>query len=252
MGRVDDKVAVVTGGATGIGRAVCEVLAREGATVALLDVEDELAQQAVEGIGRDGGTAKFWHADVTSEAEVERTMSEVVQGFGRIDVLVNNAGITGTTKPAHEASEEEFDAVFAVNVKGVWLCTKHTIPYMLGNGGGSIVNFSSIYGLIGNADLPLYHATKGAVRLMSKTDAVVYAKEGIRVNSVHPGTTLTPLVRGLAEQDPDYLEQMNTLHPVGHPGEPEDIAYGVLYLASDESKFVTGSQLVIDGGYTAQ
>src|SRR5436190_608296 len=131
--------------------------------------------------------------------------------MGRVDdkVAVVTGGATGTTKPAHEASEEEFDAVFAVNVKGVWLCTKHTIPFMLGNGGGSIVNFSSIYGLIGNADLPLYHATKGAVRLMSKTDAVVYAKEGIRVNSVHPGTTLTPLVRGLAEQDPDYLEQMN-------------------------------------------
>ena len=148
------------------------------------------------------------------------------------------------------------DAVFAVDVKGAFFCTKHAVPVMLAHGGGSIVNISSIYGAIGSADVPPYHAAKGAVRLMTKTDAIYYAPKGIRVNSVHPGTIMTELVRGMALDAPEgyekYMEGRNRIHPIGHPGEPIDVAYGVLYLASDEAKFVTGAELYIDGGYTAQ
>ncbi len=142
-----------------------------------------------------------------------------------------------------------------INVKGVFLCTKHAIPYMQSSG-GSIINLSSIYGLVSATDIPAYHASKGAVRLMSKTDALFYAKDNIRVNSVHPGFILTPLVEDLGRRSPQgveaYKQHLDSLHPIGHMGEPQDIAYGILYLASDESKFITGSELVIDGGYTAQ
>lgn len=252
MDRVDGKIALVTGGANGIGRAISKILASEGARVAVGDLDEDEGRQAAEEIQKEGGEAKFFRLDVTDEESVREVIGSVSEQFGELDVLVNNAGITGPGTPTHEVSVEEWEAVFAVNVKGAFLCTKYTVPHMRENGGGSIVNFSSIYGIIGNADSPTYHASKGAIRLASKTDAVVYAKENIRVNSVHPGTTLTPLVRELAERDPDYLEQMKALHPLGRFAEPEEIAYGVLYLASDESSFVTGSELVIDGGFTAQ
>ncbi len=171
-------------------------------------------------------------------------------------MLVNNAGIAGANKPTDELTEAEWDQVMDINVKGVFFCTKYVIPYMRDAGGGSIINLSSIYGLISAPDVPAYHASKGAVRLMTKTDALLYAKEQIRVNSVHPGYIWTPLVEELGEQSEEGVEgfrkHLDSLHPVGHVGEPDDIAYGIVYLASDESKFVTGSELVIDGGYTAQ
>lgn len=182
--------------------------------------------------------------------------ADIAREFGKVDILVNNAGIAGVNKPTHEITEEEWDNVINVNVKGVFFCAKHAIPYMQKAGGGSIINMSSIYGLIGAGDLPAYHASKGAVRLMSKNDALLYAKDNIRVNSVHPGFIWTPLVEELGQGSPEGVEafrkHLDSLHPIGHVGEPDDIAYGVLFLASDESKFVTGSELVIDGGYTAQ
>lgn len=253
---MEGKVAIVTGGANGLGRATCKMLAREGARVAVVDVDDERAQSVVEEIQRDGGEAKFWHLDVTDGPAVEEVVGEVARRFGKIDVLVNNAAVAGPQKPTHEVEEREYDEVFAVNTKGVFLCTKHVIPHLRLNGGGSIVNISSVNGVTGSADIPIYHATKGAVRLMAKTDGVVYARENIRVNAIHPGSIRTPLSEALAHDDPGgpaaYREMLARLHPIGHQGEPEDVAYGVLYLASDESKFVTGSELVIDGGYTAQ
>jgi len=170
-------------------------------------------------------------------------------------VLVNNAGIAGVNKPTHEVTEEEWDHLMAVNVKGVFFCTKHAIPYMKARGGGSIINLSSIYGIIGAADLPPYHASKGAVRLMSKNDALLYAASHIRVNSIHPGFIWTPLVETFAGEQGDVAEirkQLDARHPIGHVGEPDDIGWGAVYLASDESKFVTGSELIIDGGYTAR
>lgn len=255
MGRVDGKTAIVTGGALGIGKATAERLAEEGAQVAVTDVKDDEGESVVDAIDAAGGTAQYWHMDVSDEAEVERVFEEVAEAFGGLDVLVNNAGISGTDKPTHELTEEEWDEVMAVNEKGVFFCTKHAVPYMKEAGGGSIVNLSSIYGIVSAPDIPPYHASKGAVRLMTKTDALEYADDGIRVNSVHPGFIWTPLVEEYLSEQGDVEQgraELDELHPLGHVGEPEDIANGLLYLASDESKFMTGSELVIDGGYTAR
>ena len=274
MGRMEGKVAIVTGGALGIGRATCQLLAREGAKVAILDLLDEKGNELAAAIDRAGGIARYWpsyrsstacppapsiarywRTDVARESDIARVVPEIAEAFGKIDVLVNNAGISGASKPTHELTEEEWDRVQAVNVKGVFFCTKHVIPWMLRNRSGSVVNLSSIYGLVGAPDAPPYHASKGAVRLMSKTDALFYAKDGIRVNSVHPGFIRTPMVENFLKSQGDVAELergLAALHPVGRIGEPEEVAYGILYLASDESKFVTGSELVIDGGYTAR
>jgi NAD(P)-dependent dehydrogenase (short-subunit alcohol dehydrogenase family) len=256
MPRVTGKTAVVTGSALGIGRAIALLLAGEGAQVAVTDIQDDEGNDTLNAIRASGGTAKYWHLDTSQEKEVMHVFADVARTFGKIDALVNNAGISGVDKPTHEIAEDEWEQVIRVNVKGVFLCTKHVIPCMKKTGGGSIINMSSIYGLIGAADLPPYHASKGAVRLMSKNDALMYAPDGIRVNSVHPGFIWTPLVEALCEKSGEeieaYRKKLDSRHPIGHVGDPDDIAYGVLYLASDESKFVTGSELVIDGGYTAQ
>ncbi len=256
MNRVKDKVVVVTGGALGIGRAACVLLANEGAKVAVADLLDTEGKQVVDGIKKNGGIAEYWHLNVADEKDVERTFADIVKHFGALHVLVSNAGIAGVNKPTHEISEAEWDKVIAVNVKGVFFCTKHTVPYMRKAGGGSIINLSSIYGIISAPDVPPYHASKGAVRSMSKTDALLYAPDKIRVNSVHPGYIWTPLVENLGKASPigvdAFRSQLDALHPLGHVGEPDDIAYGILYLASDESKFMTGSELVIDGGYIAR
>ena len=256
MKRLENKVVIVTGGSLGIGRATCLLLAKEGAQVAVTDILDKEGQELVEEIKQSDGVAKYWHLDVSNEKEVEKVYAEVVKEFGKLDATVNNAGIAGANKSTHELTEKEWDAVMNVNIKGVFFCTKHAIPYMKKSGSGSIVNMSSIYGIIGAADLPPYHASKGAVRLMSKNDALIYGKDNIRVNSIHPGFIWTPLVQKLAEDSPDgvkaFREHLDSLHPIGQVGESIDIAYGVLYLVSDESKFVTGSELVIDGGYTSK
>ena len=256
MPRVAGKVALVTGGASGIGRACSRVLAREGAHVALADVSESEGRSVVDTIVREGDVARFWHLDVADETEVVEVCAEIREAFGPVTVLVNNAGIAGVDKPTHEIAVEEWEQVMGVNVRGVFFCTKHVVPQMKQAGGGSIINLSSIYGVISEANLPPYHASKGAVRLMSKTDALLYADDGIRVNSVHPAFIWTPLVERMAQEDPEgpeaYRKRVDALHPIGHVGEPDDVAYGILYLASDESKFVTGSELVIDGGYTAR
>ena len=255
MGRVEGKTIIVTGAAHGIGKATAQRLAEEGAAVAVVDMDDEAGQAVAEAITENGGTARYWHLDVTDEAAVEANFAEVADVFGSIDVLVNNAGITGVDKPTHELTKDEWNEVIDVNVNGVFYCTKHAVPYMQEAGGGSIVNLSSIYGIIGAKDIPPYHASKGAVRTMTKTDALHYADDDIRVNSVHPGFIWTPLVEEFLSRQGDVEEgrkQLDELHPLGHVGEPEDIANGILFLASDESKFMTGSELVIDGGYTAQ
>jgi NAD(P)-dependent dehydrogenase (short-subunit alcohol dehydrogenase family) len=256
MNRLAGKVVLVTGGSNGIGAATCEVMAREGAAVAVTDVFDDDGRQVAERIGGAGGTARFWHLDVTDETAVQRVLNETVDAFGSLDVLVNNAGIAGADKPTDEITVAEWDRVIGINVRGVFLCTKHAIPHLRRAGGGCIINLSSIYGIVSAPDLPPYHASKGAVRLMTKTDALIYAKDRIRVNSVHPGFIWTPLVEELARNSPQGLDafrrELDGKHPIGHVGEPDDIAHGIVYLASDEAKFVTGSELVIDGGYTAQ
>jgi NAD(P)-dependent dehydrogenase (short-subunit alcohol dehydrogenase family) len=256
MNRVQGKTCIVTGGAVGIGRACVQRLAEEGASVAIFDRMDAEGQALADAINADGGKARFWHVDVSKESEVAAAIDAVAARFGGVDVLVNNAGISGSTKLTHEISEAEWDQVQAVNVKGVLFCAKHAIPHMKRAGGGSIINLSSIYGLVGAPDVPAYHASKGAVRLMSKTDAMIYAPDRIRVNSVHPGYIWTPMVEHhLQASGATNLaaarEEVGKLHPLGHMGDVDDIAWGVVYLASDESKFVTGSELVIDGGYSA-
>ncbi len=257
MGRVQDKVAIVTGGAMGLGKATCILLAQEGAHVIVADIEDEPGIGVEKEISASCGSALYRHMDVTSEADVRRVCSEAGEKHGRIDILVNNAGISGAPKPTHEISLSEWDHVLGVDAKGVFLCTKHAVPYMKKKG-GSIVNISSVYGLVAGIDNPppyLYHAAKGAVRMMTKSDAVCYAKDGIRVNSIHPGWIWTPMLDEVGKKAPEGQDAFNRrFHshiPLGHFGEPEDVAYSVLYFASDESKFVTGSELVIDGGYVA-
>lgn len=255
MDRLKGKVAVVTGGSVGIGAATATRMAEEGAAVAILDCQDQEGEALANQLTDRGLKAGYWHCDVTSEQEVEQVMDSVAKAFGSLTVLVNNAGISGPNKPTHELTEEEWDLVQDVNVKGVFFCTKHTIPHMKKAGVGSIINLSSIYGLVSAPDVPPYHASKGAVRLMAKTDALLYAAENIRANSIHPGFIWTPMVEGHLKttgQDPEEAKAATAaLHPLGHMGEPDDIAWGAVYLASDESKFVTGSELVIDGGYTA-
>ncbi|HEU0152471.1 MAG TPA: glucose 1-dehydrogenase [Arenimonas sp.] len=255
MDRVKGKTCVITGAALGIGKACAERLADEGAAVALFDLHDAEGEALAAALRARGARASYWHVDVADEAAVKAAIDEAVAAFGGLHALVNNAGIAGVNKPTHEITEAEWDRVQAVNVKGVFFCTKHAIPHLRRAGGGSIIHLSSIYGLVGAADSPPYHASKGAVRLMAKTDAMIYAPDRIRVNSIHPGFIWTPMVEGHLKAsfaDPAAArEAVAALHPLGHLGAPDDIAWGVVYLASDESKFITGSELVIDGGYTA-
>ena len=255
MDRLVGKVALVTGGAMGIGEAVCLRMAGEGAAVAVTDLDDVRGEAVAAAIRKAGGQAAYWHLDVSAEAEVARVFAEVKQRFGPVSILVNNAGIAGANKPTHELTVEEWERVQAVNVRGVFLGTKHVIPQMREAGRGSIINLSSIYGLVSAPDVPPYHASKGAVRMMSKTDALLYAADRIRVNSVHPGFIWTPMVDGFlqTQADPAAAKQATAaLHPLGHMGDPDDIAWACVYLASDESKFVTGTELVVDGGYTCR
>lgn len=255
MDRLKGKVAVITGAAAGLGRATAIRMAEEGAAVAILDVQDAPGEALATELAGRGLKARFWHCEVQKEDEVAWVIDAAARHFGRLDVLVNNAGVAGANKPTHELTEAEWDWVQAINVKGVFFCTKHAIPHLKQAGGGAIINLSSIYGLVGAPDAPPYHASKGAVRLMSKTDALIYAADRIRVNSVHPGFIWTPMVEGYLKDQTDQAEArhaVDLLHPLGHMGEPDDIAWGCVYLASDEAKFVTGAEIVIDGGYTAR
>jgi NAD(P)-dependent dehydrogenase (short-subunit alcohol dehydrogenase family) len=255
MNRLTGKVAVITGAAVGIGCATAMRMAEEGAAVALLDTRVDEGQMLAQNLEARGLRARFWRLDVSREKDVEQVLFEVAEHFGRIDILVNNAGVAGANKPTDQITEAEWDWVQAINVKGVFFCTKHAIPHLRRAGGGSIINLSSIYGLISAPDVPPYHASKGAVRLMTKTDALFYAAERIRVNSIHPGFIWTPMVEGFLREQGDLeagRRAVGEAHPLGHVGEPDDIAWGCVYLASDEAKFVTGAELVIDGGYTAR
>ena len=251
-GRVQDKVTIVTGGSRGIGGATVRRFVEEGAKVVIFDMLDEEGTALATSLG---AKVTYQNVDITKEASVSAAVRKVADAHGRIDILVNNAGIPSVNKFAHEVEVAEWDRVFDVNVKGMFLCTKHVLPHMMKQKAGSIVNFSSIYGLIGNIDLPPYHATKGAVLMMTKTDAICYAPHGIRVNAVHPGSTMTELFMKAAESYPAgkqaYLDMMKEKHPLCL-GEPVDVANCVLFLASDEARFVTGASLVMDGGYTAQ
>lgn len=248
LNRVAGKTAIVTGGRGDLGSATAALLAEHGAVVASLDVAGAPA-------AADHANIREYDVDVTSEASVADAIRRVRDELGAPDILVNAAGIIGPAGASHTATVTDFDTIFNVNVKGVWLMTKHVVPGMIEKGAGSIVNFSSIHGITGGRNVPLYHATKGAVRLLSKSDAAAYGSYGIRVNSIHPGSMNTRMSRRSAEQSDigaeAYYKQLVGSNPLPRQGQPDEIAYGVLYLASDESRFTTGSELVIDGGYTA-
>lgn len=254
-GRVAGKRAVITGAASGMGRATAELFAREGARVALLDAHGDGEVVAAE-IRAAGGDALFLQADVTKEHDVRAAVDTAADSFGGLDILVNSAGIIGADKRTHEVSEQEWDAVFAVDVKGVFFATKAVVPHLLAEGKGSIVNFSSIYGLIGNDEFTPYHVAKGAVNMQTKQDAATYGRDRIRVNAVNPSTVLTPLVEGIAAQYPGglaaYEETMTAHQSLRRLGRPIDVAYSVLFLASDEADWITGVTLPVDGGYTAR
>ena len=256
--RVEGKVALVSGGARGIGGATARLLAREGAAVVIGDLLEEEGHETEAQIAEAGGRALFVRLDVTSAEDWLYAIQTTVATYGKLNVLVNNAGIGGGA--AKEPLGAKWDRVMAINAKGVFLGTKLAIPEMRKAGGGSIINLSSIYGLVGSATTPgqegnesslSYHSSKGAVRLFSKAAAVQYGKEGIRVNSVHPGFIDT-LMTAQAHAIPEVVKERLARTPMNRLGLPEDIAAGILYLASDESSFVTGSELVIDGGWTAR
>jgi NAD(P)-dependent dehydrogenase (short-subunit alcohol dehydrogenase family) len=250
--RLAGKVALISGAARGMGAAEARLFAREGARVVLGDIL-EAEGKAVEGeITAKGGQAAFVRLDVAREADWTQAVALAVSRFGALNVLVNNAGISAGVGRVEETTAEAWDRVMEINAKGVFLGTKAAIPAMRRAGSGSIINISSQLGLVGTDDTsPPYPASKGAVRLLTKTTALQYAKEGIRANSVHPG----PIVTAMTERrraDPAAYQKMLSRIPLGRYGEVDDVAYAVLYLASDESSFVTGSELVIDGGWTAQ
>jgi 3(or 17)beta-hydroxysteroid dehydrogenase len=256
VNRMRGKSAIVTGGALGIGRACALKLAEEGAAVAVTDVDVAKGPLVVEEIRRRGGDAIFIKHDVSDEAGWEQVVKLTLERYKKLDVLVNNAGVA-LAKDVEHTTLAEWRWLMSINLDGVFLGIKHAVQAMKAAGSGSIVNLSSIEGLVGDPNLAAYNASKGGVRLLTKSAALHCAKSGynIRVNSVHPGYIWTPMVENFLKSQGDVAQgrkALDSLHPIGHIGEPDDIAYGVLYLASDEARFVTGTELVIDGGYTAQ
>jgi NAD(P)-dependent dehydrogenase (short-subunit alcohol dehydrogenase family) len=250
-----EKVSLVTGGATGIGRATALAFAREGARAVVADVNDREGRETVRLIRDSGGDALFVRADVSSSADWLRLTTETIQEYGRLDILFNNAGIEGKSAPTAEYSEEDFDRVLAVNLKGVWLGMRAVIAQMLSQGGGAIINTSSILGLVGFAGASAYTASKHAILGMTKVAALEYSGQGIRVNAVCPAFIKTPMLERGIGQLPNAQEmwaQMSGLHPVGRIGEAEEVARVVLFLASDEASFISGAAYLVDGGYTAR
>jgi 3(or 17)beta-hydroxysteroid dehydrogenase len=253
MDRVKGKVAIITGGAGGLGKAQAVLLAQEGAKVVVTDLDEAQGKSVAEEIKENGGEAVFMQHDVSSEAQWKSVISETLEKFGKLDILVNNAGVI-IFKNIQDTSLDEWRWLMSINLDGVFLGTKYAMEAMKKSGGGSIINISSAAGIVGTLDTSAYHASKGGVRIFTKAAALECSKAGydynIRVNSVHPGVMKTAMVEGLME-DEEKMKTALSWHPIGRFGEPEDIAYGVLYLASDESSFVTGTELVIDGGWTA-
>ncbi len=249
--RLEGKVAIISGGARGMGAEEARLFAREGAKVVIGDVLEDEGRQVEAEVTEAGGECVFVRLDVTSEDSWADAVATAVSRFGRLDIVVNNAGIV-LRGVLEDTSAEDWDRVMDVNAKGVFLGTKSAIPEMRKAGGGSIINISSMSGMVGQSYIqPVYNASKGAVRIFTKSAAIQYASENIRVNSVHPGPIDTPMA-GERLNNPELQREADERSPLGRTAHPIEVAYGVLYLASDESSFVTGAELVIDGGATAQ
>ncbi len=251
-GRVDGKIALVTGGGSGIGRATALVFAREGAKVVVTDVVVEGGEETVRLIKAAGGEALFVKADMAKAAEVEVMVNKAVATYGRLDCAHNNAGIEGAMGTTTDYTEQDWDRVIRINLTGVWLCMKYEISQMLKQGGGAIVNTASGAGLVGVPRMPAYVASKHGVVGLTKTAALEYAKSGIRVNAVCPGVIQTPMVERVTGRRPGMVERMVAAEPIGRMGRPEEIAEAVVWLCSDAASFVTGLPMAVDGGAVAQ
>lgn len=245
MGRLNGKVALITGAASGIGRAAALLFAAEGARVAVADMAAAGGQETVDLIKKAGGEARFLRVDVTSASEVETMARGAVEAFGRVDILYNNAGLEGAIGEVVDLAEQDWDKVINVNLRSVFLCSKFTIPHMIRQGGGSVISTSSVMALSGKAKMAAYCVSKAGVVTITKCMATEYATKNVRVNCICPGLIDTPLsARSINSIQLEYI-------PVGKPGRPEDIARAALYLASDDSAYVTGTALVVDGGWTS-
>jgi len=249
-GRLDGKVAIVTGAAHGMGESEALIFAREGATVVVADLDQAAGEQVAAKITGNGGTARFARLDVADEGQWEAVVRDTVAAYGRLDILVNNAGISGSSG-SDVTSTPLWDSIMDVNAKGVFLGMKHAVPAMRRSGGGAIVNISSISGFVGQDRLHMaYNASKGAVRIMTKSGAVQYARDGIRVNSVHPGF-MPPMRTSTVSADPAWRKPFLDAVPLRREGRVEEVAHAVLFLASDEASYITGTELVVDGGFLA-
>ena len=248
--RLEGKVALISGGARGQGAVEAKLFASEGASVVIADILDDEGRQVEAEIAESGGSATYVHLDVTSESQWTDAVSAAVERYGKLDILVNNAGIL-IRAGVEDTTEEDWDRIMDINAKGVFLGTKAAIPAMREAGGGSIINISSVAGLQGSPGSAAYSSTKGAVRILTKSTAIQYALEGIRCNSVHPGLIYTDMTKDTLDT-PEGERDWRARVPIGRIGVSEDVAKGVMFLASDESSYMTGSELVIDGGMTAQ
>lgn len=246
--RLEGKVAIITGGTYGIGESTAYLFAKEGAKVVIAARSEDKGIRVVNNIKDNGGEALFVRTDVSKEEDVKNLVDETVKTFGKVDVLFANAGVGGMSN-LDEETLEDWNYTISVDLTGVFLCNKYVIPEMEKNGGGSIINCASILGHVGQPSVSAYAAAKGGVVNMTRTAAVTYAKKGIRINAVCPGYIETNILDGLNDE---MLEHLKSLHPIGRLGRPEEVAYAVLFLASDESSFITGANLLVDGGYTAQ
>lgn len=251
MTDLQGRVAIVTGGASGIGRATCELYARQGARVIVSDVSETGGQETVRLIQAAGGEAIFARADVSNPADCQALVNAAVERYGRLDIAFNNAGIGGESKPTADYSLENWQKVIAVNLSGVFYCMKYEIPAMLKNGGGAIVNMASILGQVGFGNAPAYVAAKHGVVGLTRATAIEYATQGVRINVVGPAFISTPLISGL-EQDPQANSALVSMHPIGRLGRSEEVAELVVWLSSDKASFVTGAYYPVDGGYLAR
>lgn len=252
MATRDNKVILITGAASGIGRAMAVAFARQGARLALADVDASGLQETVNLANKEKAEAIAITADVSKSADVKRMVDEAVAKFGRLDAACNNAGIEGEQAPTAECTEANWDRVIGINLKGVWLCMKYEIPAMLKQGGGAIVNMASVAGLVGFAGIPAYVASKHGINGLTRAAALEYATQGIRVNSICPGVIDTPMIVRFTHGDNEARQQMEAMHPMERMGRPEEIAAAAVWLCSDEASFVTGHAMPVDGGLTTR